>query len=98
MSQTSPKPCPFCGKPVELTHGRPRGCDTEGCYAYEGTGVDYDLPEDELEAWNRRPETNELVEALKRCIAFIEDDEFTHGRTFGCAVEARAVLAKLSEQ
>lgn len=35
-----------------------------------------------------------LVEALTRCLEWIESDEAAHGRTFGAGVEARAALAK----
>jgi hypothetical protein len=97
MSNSIPKPCPFCGAPVDFENGRLWGCNTKGCYASEGTGVDYDEPEDELAAWNRRGITDELISALERCVAYIAFDEAAHGRTFGCAVDARAVLAKCGE-
>lgn len=39
-------------------------------------------------------EITRLRAALARCLEYIEDDEITHGRTFGAGNEARAVLGK----
>lgn len=36
----------------------------------------------------------QLLEALERCLQWIEADEASHGREFGCGNQARTALAK----
>ena len=36
----------------------------------------------------------EMLEALRMCLSWIERDESTHGRPFGCGNAARAAIAK----
>jgi len=50
----------------------------------------------ECTSFDWKPVTSEEVECvLFRCIQFIEGHESTHGRTFGCGVDARELLEKL---
>lgn len=65
-------PCPFCGGKVQHSDYAIFGCETEGCFAREGTGVDFggdDEGEDlyaEFKAWNRRVDLYPVFDILER--------------------------------
>lgn len=48
------KNCPFCGSEAGSNQFTIFGCSTPDCFAYEGSGVDYDDHSIEVEMWNRR--------------------------------------------
>ena len=60
-------PCPFCGSTPRL-YGHDVQCPTEGCFAFDGTGVDYDEQEDAIAAWNARSwvDAAAVIEAMQR--------------------------------
>ena len=60
-------PCPFCGSTPKLW-GHDVQCQTEGCFAFDGTGVDYDEQEDAIAAWNRRASADavSVVEVMQQ--------------------------------
>ena len=78
---TEPKPCPFCGETMTMKQsigcngGFTRWLNCENCFAH-GPMCPLDFDDDPVDAWNKRPIEDELVDALKRVRKLLQEGKF----------------------